>query len=194
MTPSEREATLAAWARLDLARAVLGADRAVIDATSGLRSLVLELVLAGGPADELYDACAVLGRLLAQRGASPTLASATIDNAARTMNSPDAAWVPPARAALSEGFASALTEEAQRAAMQAWEFPRCVVPLGAGAMAVAAGHPSDDDEVIAAWSARIAKEAALRGVRRAVVSGGDRACAALVDALTLVGIEVQRVA
>ena len=32
----------------------------------------------------------------------------------------------------------------------------------------------------------------MRGVRRAVVSGGERSCDALIDALYLIGIEVQR--
>ncbi|HEY6461598.1 MAG TPA: hypothetical protein VIY73_15630, partial [Polyangiaceae bacterium] len=63
-------------------------------------------------------------------------------------------------------------------------------PLGHAGLAIAAGHPSDDDEVVSAWAARVAKAAAMAGIRRAVVSGGERASAALVDALTLVGIEV----
>jgi hypothetical protein len=74
--------------------------------------------------------------------------------------------------------------------MQAWEYPSCAVPLGKAALAIAAGHPSEDDEVLAAWAARVAKAAALAGVRRAVVSGADAPRAAVIDALTLVGIEV----
>jgi hypothetical protein len=66
------------------------------------------------------------------------------------------------------------------------------VPLGQAALAIAASHPSDDDEVVAAWAGRVAKGAAFAGIRRAVVAGNERACAALVDALTLVGVEVHR--
>ena len=158
-----------------------------------VRELIVDLVLNHGASDELYDACAVLGRLFAQAGASPTLASVTIDHLAEALNARTAPWVAPARAALAEGFASSLIEGARRDAVQAWEFPNCAVPLGEAALAIAAGHPSEDEEVLSAWAARIARAAALRGVRRAVVCGGDQACASVVDALTLVGIAVQRV-
>jgi hypothetical protein len=186
------EEALAAWSRCDLACAVLPADRELVAASTTVRALVVDLLVQAGPCDELYDACAVLGRLFAQRGGSPTLASATIDHVAEALASPGAAWVPSARAALWEGFASALLESAQQAAMLAWEYPACSVPLGEGALAVAAGHPSDDDEVLAAWSARIARGATLRGVRRAIVSGGDRASEALLDAFQVVGIDARR--
>jgi len=186
----DRSAIVESWSSKDRELAVLPADREVVEASSNARSLIVELVLAGGSEDELYDACAVLGRLIAQRGGSPTLASATLDHAAGSLEAEAPPWLVPARAALAEGFAATLIEDAQRQAMQAWEFPSCAVPLGQAALAVAAGHPSDDDEVVAAWAGRVAKSAALAGVRRAVVSGSERACAALVDAMTLVGIEV----
>jgi len=188
----DRSAIVAAWSAKDRERAVLPADREIVDASSNTRNLIVELVLGGAAEDELFDACAVLGRLIAQRGGSPTLASATLDHAAESLDARTAAWLAPGRAALAEGFAATLIEDAQRAAMQAWEFPSCTVPLGQAALAVAAGHPSDDDEVIDAWAARVAKSAALAGVRRAVVSGGERACDALVDAMTLVGIDVHK--
>ena len=156
-----------------------------------MRALIVELLRTNGPCDELYDACAVLGRLFAQQGASPTLASATIHHLADAIGTPSAPWGIPAGAALAEGFASSVIESARSDAMRAWEFPNCAVPLGPASLAIAAGHPSEDDEVLSAWAARIAKKAALRGVRRVVVGGGERACAALVDALTLVGIEVE---
>jgi hypothetical protein len=127
---------------------------------------------------------------MAQRGGSPTLASATLDHAREALGAPAAPWLPAARAAVAEGFAAQLVEDARRDAMQAWEFPSCAVPLGEAAMAIAAGHPSDDDEVLAGWAARVAKTAALKGIRRAVVSGHEPARAALLDALGLVGIEV----
>jgi len=205
MPPVEPNAAVATWSARDRTRAVLPADREIIDASASLRSLIVDLVLAAGPADELYDACAMLGRMLAQRGGSPTLASVTLDHAAEALDardgtSPalpgrgrnlDAAWLVPSRAALAEGFAAQLVEQARREAMAAWEYPACAVPLGEAALAIAAGHPSDDDEVLAAWAGRVAKAAALQGIRRAVVSGGERARAALLEALGLVGIEVR---
>jgi hypothetical protein len=186
----DRERLVSSWAEKDRARAVLRVDREIIDAAGSLRMLIVDLVLSGAPGDELFDACAMLGHLVAQREGSPTLASATMDNAAEALGTPAATWVPPARAAVAEGFAAALTEAVQTQAMLAWEFPNCAVRLGQAALAVAAGHPSDDEEVLAAWAARVAKSAALAGVRRAVVSGTARACAALLDAFGLVGIEV----
>lgn len=188
---SDRNALVQAWCESDLSRAVLPADRDIIDGSTTVRALIVDLVLTDGPCDELFDACAVLGRLLAQRGGSPTLASATVDHAADVLRARNAPWVIPARAALYEGFASTVIETARREAMETWEFPNCVVPLGEAALAIAAGHPSDDNEMLSAWAARVAKGAALRGVRRAVVSGGERATAALVDSLYLVGVEVQ---
>jgi hypothetical protein len=191
---TDHNEVVAAWCRSDLLRAVLPADREIVGASMTVRSLIIELVSTNDTPDELYDACAVLGRLVAQRGGSPTLASVTVDNAAAAIGIPDAPWVVAARASLAEGFASALIETARRDAMAGWEFPNCAVPLGEAALAIAAGHPSDDEEVLAAWAARTAKAAALRGVRRAVVSGGERACEALVEALYLIGIEVQKAA
>jgi hypothetical protein len=83
-----------------------------------------------------------------------------------------------------------MVEAATLESLRMWEYPSCAVPLGQAGLAIAAGHPSDDEEILAAWAARVAKAAALAGIRRAVISGGEAATAALVDALTLVGIEV----
>ena len=184
------EDILRAWADKDRARAVLPADREIVDASESPRALIVELAMAGGPEDELYDACLMLGRLVAQRGGSPTLVSSTLDHAVEAMGTRPAPWLSAARAAVAEGFVAATLEAARSEAMQSWEYPSCVVPLGEAALAIAAGHPSDDEEVLSAWAARVAKAAALSGVRRAVVAGGERARAALVDALGLVGIEV----
>lgn len=188
----ERSVILAAWAEADRARAVLPADREIIDASASLRGLIVDTLLEGGEADALYDACSMLGRLIASRGGSPTFASATLDGASEALGMRGAAWLVPARATVVESFSAALAESARREADQGWEFPTCAVPLGQAAVAIAAGLPSDDDEQIAAWAARVAKAAALAGVRRAVVSGGERACAAVLDALALVGIEAQQ--
>jgi len=101
-----------------------------------------------------------------------------------------ATWVTAARAAVAEGYVAAIVERSRDDVMQSWEFPSCVVPLGRDAIAVAAGHPSDDDEVLANWAGRVAHGAARMGARRAVISGGARARAAVADALALVGIDV----
>jgi hypothetical protein len=89
-----------------------------------------------------------------------------------------------------EGFASELLERATLEALGTWEFPRCAVSLPDGAIAVAAGYPSEDGEVLADWAARVAKAAALRGVRRAFVDGAPQPCDALAEAFDVVGIAV----
>ena len=92
MTGRDREAIVAAWCEKDKAHAVLPADRDIVDASGAVRTLIVDLVLAGDPVDEVYDACAVLGRLIAQRAGSPTLASATLDHAREAVGAHDAAW------------------------------------------------------------------------------------------------------
>jgi hypothetical protein len=185
----DRAVILAAWAEADRSRAVLPADREIIDASGSLRELIVDVLVARGERDELYDACSMLGRMIAARGGSPTFASATLDGACEAVGGADTSWLVSARATVVESFSAALAENARREADQGWEFPSCAVPLGEAAVAIAAGLPSDDDEQISAWAARVAKTAALSGVRRAVVSGGERACAALLDAFALVGVE-----
>lgn len=184
------EDILRAWTEKDRARAVLPADREIVEASESPRALIVELAMAGGPEDELYDACLMWGRLVAQRGGSPTFASSSLDHAAEALGARSPAWLPAARAAVAEGFVAVMVEDARSEALQSWEFPSCAVPLGEAALAIAAGHPSDDEEVLAGWAARVAKAAALSGIRRAVVAGGERARAALLDAFGLVGIEV----
>src|SRR5271166_4832541 len=191
MTETNRDAIVETWCAKDRARAVLPADRAIVDGSTAPRTLIIDLVLSGDPEDELYDACGVLGRLIAQRAGSPTLASATLDHAAEALGLPHATWLGPARAAVAEGFAGALIEEARRESAQAWEYPSCAVHLGDSGMAIAAGHPSDDDELLAAWAGRVAKAAALKGVRVATVAGNEASRSALIEALGLVGIEVR---
>lgn len=188
--PDSREAMQRAWAENDAARAVLPADRAVIGDAASLRALVLDALGGRHDADELYDACALLGRTIAQHGGSPTFASSTLDGAAE-VSGQRGAWLVAGRAALLEGFSAALAEAAHREVARAWEYPACAVALGEAGVAIAAGYPSDDDEEVTAWAARVAKAAALSGIRRAVVAGRQAACAALLDAFALVGIEAQ---
>ena len=152
---------------------MLPADREIVDASATMRALIVDLVLAAESEDELYDACAVLGRLIAQRGGSPTLASATLDHAGGSARRGRTPWLVTARAALAEAFAATVVEDAQLEAMRTWEFPSCAVPLGQAGLAIAAGHPSDDDEV--GW--RPGRRASPRrprspGMRRAVLSRG----------------------
>jgi hypothetical protein len=185
-----RDAVLTAWSEADAASAVLPADRVAIAESTNVRALVVDLVTSGADSDDLFDACAVLGRVLAQQRGSPTLAASTIDHAADAMSARGAPWVPAARASLIEAFAADAVSQAIDRALRTWEFPHCAVPLGAGAIAVAGGYPGDDVESLAAWAARVAQASALQGVRQATIAGPEAARRALADAFAIVGVHV----
>jgi len=184
------ETIVQAWCQRDTARAVLRVDHKIIASSRSVRALIVDLAQAAEQEDELYDACAVLGRLIGQEGGSPTLASLTMDNACVALGAGGATWLAPARSAVAEGFAQALVDATRTESALAWEFPGCSVPLGDGAIAIAAGYPSDDDEALAAWAARVAKSAALTGVRRVIVAGPEGPRQTLTEAMGVMGIEV----
>jgi hypothetical protein len=188
----DADAVLVAWCERDRAAAVVPADHRIVEGSTSLRALIVDLATPGGVDDEIYDACAVLGRLIAQRGGSPTLAALTMDHAAEALGGRDARWIAASRAAVVEGYALALAEDIRKEALKAWDFPACAVPVAEGVMAFAAGLPTDDDETLGAWAARVANAAALKGVRRAIVAGLAQPRAALVDALSVAGIDVRQ--
>lgn len=190
MSLRDPETLVAAWCDLDRRTVVAAADLEIILTSGSLRTDIARFALTGGTDEEIYDACASLGRLIAHRGGSPTLASATIDHAGDALGVRPAAWLAPGRAALLEGFARALLERVEQDALRSWDFPRCAVALSGDTIAVAAGLPSNDPEILGEWAASVAKAAALRGVRQAYVSGPEGARAALEDAFDVVGIEV----
>lgn len=185
---------VAAWSEHDEARALHAVDRSAIGATETARSLVLELFGAGAPARDLFNACARLGALLAEAGASPSLAAGTIDNAARALSDRgapvDTARLAAARASLVEGYVAAVRAAEHAAGLAAWEYPACAVPLGDDSIAIACGHPTDDGEALRAWAARVAGRLMKAKVRRAVLSGSNVATAEIASALELVGIEI----
>ncbi len=121
--------------------------------------------------------------MLAQAGASPTLAATVLD--------PVVARWPAAgalRAAAFEAFAATRAEEASREAIAAWRYPRCVVPLEDGAFGVCVSVPTDDPEQLADWADHVAAGLARAGARHVVLSGEAPAARALLDALALVGV------
>jgi hypothetical protein len=185
-----RDAVVSVWCQQDGARAVLPVDHKIIANSTSVRALIVDLARSAEPEDELYDACAVLGRLIGQEGGSPTLASATMDSACGALGVDGPTWLAPARSAVVEGFAQALIDATRSESALAWEFPGCSVPLGDGAIAIAAGYPSDDVEALDAWAARVAKSAALTGVRRVIVAGPEDPRRTLTEALGVIGIEV----
>ena len=193
LDPSAIERALAAWREHDVARAFHAADREAIRATEAARALVLELF--SRPARDLYNACALLGRLLADAGASPSLAASTIDGAVRALAdakfTQDESRVAVARASLAEGYVSAVREAERDDARRAWDYASCVVPLDDETVAIAAGYPASDGEELADWAAKIALTASKSGAKAAVVAGPEPVKREVAEALKLLGIDVR---
>jgi len=191
-TASQTERALATWREHDIAYALHAADRDAVRASDAPRALVLEHLARPGPARDLYSACARLGRLLADCGASPSLLAATLDGAARAFEEVEIAWDParlaPARASLAEGYSAALLESERVAARRAWDYPACAVKVAKDVVAIACGYPSDDREALADWAARVAAAVSREGYRSAILSGEAAAKAEVTAALSLVGV------
>jgi hypothetical protein len=185
------ERILAAWREHDVARAIHPTDRDAIRATEAARALVLELF--DRPARDLYNACALLGRLLADVGASPSLAVSTIDGLARALSDTrtafDDARISPARASVAEGYVSAVRDGERENANATWAYPACAVALDEETAAIAAGYP-DDGDGLSEWAAKVASKLSKAGTRTAIVAGNERARQELGEALELVGITV----
>lgn len=133
--------------------------------------------------------------MMAEEGASPSLASGTIDNAALAIGLRDHARVAPARASLLEGYVASVRDAERKSAAAAWDYPRCVVAVGDGVVTVACGHPPDDADALASWAERVASKLSQAKVKRAILGGtrggvdpNETARAELASALELVGI------
>jgi hypothetical protein len=193
-TNETTSSVVAAWADHDAARALHPDDRSAIRATEAARSLVIDLLGATAPKRDLFNACARLGGLMAESGASPSLAAGTVDGAVRALSDAgvpfDATRIAAARASLVEGYVAGVRDAEYAASLSSWEYPACSVPLEDGTVAIACGHPTDDGEALAGWAARIAGRLVKAKVRRVVLSGSDAAKAEVASAVELVGIEV----
>jgi len=190
----QAERALAAWREHDAAHALHGHDRAALCAADAPRALVLEHLVRPGLARDLYNACARLGRLLADAGASPSLAVTTLDGAVRALEDADVPWdlarLAPARASVAEGYFASVVDGERLAARRAWEHPACAVKVGKDVVAIVAGFPADDGEALADWAARVALAVSRDGHRSAIVAGDGPAVAELTQALALVGISL----
>ncbi len=194
------DAIVESWCDRDRQLAFIKNDHEAIAATGAVRAFIVEQLLKGTPdpsADrDLFHAFAVLGKLVADRGGSPTLAAAIVDDLLPVLPAPPLAagfaavpeWAVLARAALVEAFALARREGARAEAAARWEYPGCAVGLADGTVAIAAGFPDEDEEALHAWASRVAHDAALAGVRRVVVCGSEAAEKALESAFEIAGI------
>ncbi len=195
MQPARIDAIVSDWQARDHARAPLPADRAAVVDSEAARALVVRLVSEEAAPAELLGAWLRLGRLLAERGASPTLLAGTVDGLAEALlvGVPRAIddWAA-ARAAVLEGALAVAGERLRRAGRTAWDYPGCVAVVREGSAAVC-GPPDriwDEDDAAAAWAARVASGLARRGVKEVVVTAGPVARAELEAALASVGAAV----
>lgn len=178
-----------AWCEHDAARAFLPADRDAVEATRGVRALVCEEALATTGRDLLH-ACAHLGRMIADRGGSPSLLATTADGLVAALGSAklDMHGV---RVALAEGYEAARQDQAREEAKRTWDPPHCLVRIDATTVAIAAGFPDDDHDALEEWAAKVAQAVLASHARTAIVSGRPPATRAATSALTLVGVTVK---
>ena len=140
-------AILAAWAEVDRdARGAAGRSRRSSRRRPRCAQLIVDIAARGrAELDELYDACAMLGRVIARAAARrpsrrPRSTARRGDRAARTRRGSSR------RGRRSSSRSRRPWPRAPARGDQGWEFPSCAVPLGQAAVAIAAGLPSDDDE------------------------------------------------
>ncbi len=179
---------LDAWSDTLASAAISDADRRAVVESESARSLVLDRAF-GDDHDALHG-WAMLGRVLADSGASPTLAAHTVD-ALSVDGGGD--WRTQARAVLLEAYVAAQRELAELRIAEAWRFPRCVVRLDDRRAAVAAYFPEDEPDAVAKWADEVAAGLAKMGIRSVHVEGTPRARAALADALASFDIDLTRV-
>jgi hypothetical protein len=83
MSPIER--MVERWCATERAHAFVKSDHDVIESTASVRALIAEQLMTNAPRTEadrdLLNAFGVLGRMVAERGGSPTLAASIVDGA-----------------------------------------------------------------------------------------------------------------
>lgn len=152
-------------------------DERAVAATEALRSGLAESHAEGLSTTERTNLAAAIGRVLAECGATPTLAATLLDDESL-------------RAALCETYVRAREDLRAEADASRWELPGCAVRLGPDRFAVCANPPHEDDAAVA-WADRTAAGLVKLGARVVVVSGSGSPRKHLEDALALVGARVE---
>jgi len=152
-------------------------DERAVAATEALRSGLDDARAEGLSTTERTNLAAAMGRVLAECGATPTLAATLLEDEAL-------------RAALCETYTRAREELRAEADATRWELPGCAVRLGPDRFAVCANPPHEDDAAVA-WADRTAAGLVKLGARVVVVSGSGSPRKHLEDALALVGARVE---
>jgi hypothetical protein len=182
--------TLEKWTESLSRAAISERDRRAIAASESAREMVLERLESALNDHDSFHAWAVVGRVLADADASPSLVAEVVDTLVGASPKAPSGWAPSARAALVEAFVAAQREIEGERVKDAWRFPRCVVRLDESTAAVAASYPDEDADALARWADEVASGLAKMGVRRVHADGTARARAALADALSVAGIDL----
>ena len=181
-------ATLDDWTQRLLRAAISERDRRAITASESAREMVLER-LESEDHDALHG-WTVVGRVLADESASPSLVAEVVDALVAASPRAREGWASHARAAIVEAYVAAQREIEAERVKDAWRFPRCVVRLDESTAAVAASFPDEDSDALARWADEVASGLAKMGIRRVHADGSARSRAALADALSVAGIDV----
>ncbi len=180
-----------------LGAALTPTDHHALARSEAAQALLCEHVAARTEGRDLFHAAASLGRILAHENASPTLTATVLDGLRQAAIDTDAEpWIftrlPALRAALFEAYTAGIRESCRLVAEKAWEWPWCAVRLGNDRYAICAGHPEEDPVVLGEWADRVASSLARAGARGVLVEGSANAKAAIVDALAVAGIAVEK--
>ncbi len=183
--------TLDDWTEHLARTAISERDRRAIAASESAREMVLERLASAMLEDhDALHGWAVVGRVLADEGASPSLVAGVVDALVAASPRAPEGWAPAARAAIVEAFVGAEREIEGERVKDAWRFPRCVVRLDESTAAVAASYPDEDSDSLARWADEVASGLAKMGIRRVHAEGTARARAALADALSVAGVDL----
>jgi hypothetical protein len=183
-------AALDEWTARLVRAAISERDRRAIAASESAREMVLERLVSSVEDHDALHGWVVVGRVLADEGASPSLLAEVVDALVEVRGAQRESWAPPARAAIVEAFVAAEREIEAERVKDAWRFPRCVVRLDESTAAVAASYPDEDSDSLARWADEVANGLAKMGVRRVHAEGTARARAAIADALGVAGIDL----
>ena len=182
--------TLDDWTQRLVRAAISERDRRAITASESAREMVLERLESSVEDHDALHGWAVVGRVLADENASPSLVAEVVDALVAASPRAPEGWAPPARAAIVEAFVAAQREIEAERVKDAWRFPRCVVRLDESTAAVAASFPDEDSDALARWADEVASGLAKMGIRRVHAEGTARSRAALADALSVAGIDL----
>jgi hypothetical protein len=169
-------------------RATSERDVALIDTLNSARALVATSVpTSGPPSKDFWSACANLGRLYAEHGASIDFAARSLTEFAAGRGESASPWLEPARSTLLESFMRELEFQRERTALAAQA--QALLVLRAGEFGLYAPNvPVAHD--LQAWADAAITYARKRGAKILIVQGETATIQALTDSASIAGIRV----